>query len=104
MLFRDWDCLHAPKAPEAPRSYDDWRDMLERTPVKRWLDASNSMLDYVQDFEEAAAREGYRFAGGKLDDVAVVCGVVRPGAQPAERVRHKVKDLSRGRKLHRLLD
>ena len=33
-------------------------------------------------FQEAAAREGYRFAGGKLDDVAVVCGLVRSGAPP----------------------
>ena len=35
-------------------------------------------------FEQAAAQEGYRFAGGKLDDVAIVCGVVRKGAAPEE--------------------
>ena len=37
-------------------------------------------------FEVAAAQEGMRFCGGKLDDVAVVCGVVRAGAPPPQRV------------------
>ena len=36
-------------------------------------------------FEHAAAQEGYRFLGGKLDDVAVVCGVVRRGNPPPPR-------------------
>jgi len=33
-------------------------------------------------FMEAAAKEGFRFSGGKLDDVAVVCGLVRTGQRP----------------------
>ena len=33
-------------------------------------------------FQMAAAQEGYKFAGGKLDDVAVVVGVVRSGDEP----------------------
>ena len=37
-------------------------------------------------FELAAAQEGYRFLGGKLDDIAVVVGLVRVGAPPAPRV------------------
>jgi protein phosphatase PTC7 len=35
-------------------------------------------------FAVSAAKEGYSFAGGKLDDVAVVCGVVRHGQRPPE--------------------
>ena len=33
-------------------------------------------------FAVGAAKEGYKFLGGKLDDVAVVCGVVRHGDRP----------------------
>lgn len=36
-------------------------------------------------FEIAAAKDGYRFAGGKLDDVAVVVGLVRSGEPPPRR-------------------
>lgn len=36
-------------------------------------------------FSEAALQEGYRFDGGKLDDVAVVCAVVRQGERPPAR-------------------
>ncbi len=36
-------------------------------------------------FAASAAREGYKFEGGKLDDVAVVCGVVRGGERPPPR-------------------
>jgi len=36
-------------------------------------------------FQAAAAQEGYHYPGGKLDDVAVVCGVVRSGAKPPPR-------------------
>ena len=36
-------------------------------------------------FMMSAAQEGYRFDGGKLDDVAVVCGVVRRGERPPQR-------------------
>jgi protein phosphatase PTC7 len=40
-------------------------------------------------FQTAAAQEGYKFLGGKLDDVAVVCGVVCSGERLAEkRVMH----------------
>jgi len=39
-------------------------------------------------FMVAAAQEGLQFAGGKLDDVAVVCGVVRCGEAPPPRVGH----------------
>lgn len=39
-------------------------------------------------FMVAAAQEGLQFAGGKLDDVAVVCGVVRCGEAPPQRVGH----------------
>lgn len=35
-------------------------------------------------FSAAAAKEGLRFDGGKLDDVCVVVGVVRSGPPPAE--------------------
>ena len=38
-------------------------------------------------FQDAAAAEGYRFAGGKLDDVAIVCGLVRSGERPPPRMR-----------------
>lgn len=37
-------------------------------------------------FMDHAADEGYRFVGGKLDDVAVVCAVVRCGEQPPPRI------------------
>jgi len=36
-------------------------------------------------FAAAAAEEGYKFAGGKLDDVAVLVGVVRRGSAQAPR-------------------
>ena len=36
-------------------------------------------------FQAAAAQEGYRFLGGKLDDIAVVCGIVRQGERPTPR-------------------
>ena len=40
-------------------------------------------------FTQAAAEEGYEFrGGGKLDDVAIVCGVVREGARPGLRMVH----------------
>jgi protein phosphatase PTC7 len=39
-------------------------------------------------FMQAAAEEGYSYPGGKLDDVAVVCGVVRSGERPPRRVGH----------------
>ena len=38
----------------------------------------------VTPFMQSAAKEGLRFVGGKLDDVAVVCAVVRSGG-PAQR-------------------
>ena len=46
-------------------------------------------------FSEAAEKEGYRFPGGKLDDVAVVCGVVCSGdhRRPPPRVGHNFGDL-----------
>jgi len=37
-----------------------------------------------------AAEAGYQKVGGKLDDVAVVCGVVRQGERPALRVEHNL--------------
>lgn len=39
-------------------------------------------------FMQAAAEEGYDFRGGKLDDVALVCGVVRRGEPPGLRFVH----------------
>jgi protein phosphatase PTC7 len=39
-------------------------------------------------FAVAAAQEGYRLDGGKLDDVAVVCGLVRSGERPPPRSLH----------------
>ena len=41
-------------------------------------------------FDQAAAEEGFerRQAGGKVDDIAIVCGVVRDGARPGMRVMH----------------
>ena len=39
-------------------------------------------------FMVSAAHEGLQFAGGKLDDVAVVCGAVRCGEAPPPRVGH----------------
>lgn len=39
-------------------------------------------------FAVAAAEEGYRFDGGKLDDVAIVCGLVRSGTRPPIRIGH----------------
>ena len=37
-------------------------------------------------FQQAAAQEGYRFLGGKLDDIAVVVGLVRHGERPPKRM------------------
>lgn len=42
----------------------------------------------VTPFMQSAAKEGLRFVGGKLDDVAVVCAVVRSGDRPAQRIGH----------------
>ena len=42
--------------------------------------------DVRTPFEAAAASEGFQFLGGKLDDVAVVCGVVCSGERPPSRV------------------
>jgi len=40
-------------------------------------------------FMQAAAQAGYNFrGGGKLDDIAIVCGVVRDGVQPGLRFMH----------------
>jgi protein phosphatase PTC7 len=39
-------------------------------------------------FTVAAAEEGKPFQGGKIDDVTIVCGVVREGARPGLRLRH----------------
>ena len=33
-------------------------------------------------FGQASANEGRAYVGGKLDDVAIVCGVVREGVRP----------------------
>lgn len=45
-------------------------------------------------FQVAAAQEGYKFAGGKLDDVAVVVGIVRnnEGERPPPRQLHNFVD------------
>ena len=44
--------------------------------------------DVKTPFMQAAAEEGKTFLGGKLDDVAIVCGVVRQGARPEMKLKH----------------
>lgn len=39
-------------------------------------------------FAQAAKKVGWEYQGGKMDDVAVVCGVVRKGARPRQRLEH----------------
>ena len=39
-------------------------------------------------FTVAAAEEGKPFQGGKIDDVTIVCGVVREGVRPGLQLRH----------------
>ena len=41
--------------------------------------------------QEAFKEEGYEKIGGKLDDIAIVCGIVRKGARPAPRVVHNLE-------------
>ena len=49
--------------------------------------------DLKTPFGAAAAEEGFnRKPGGKVDDVAIVCGVVRSGARPELRVQHNFGD------------
>ena len=48
-------------------------------------------------FGAAAAAVGYeRAPGGKVDDVAIVCGVVRSGARPKPRVQHNFRGAIEG--------
>ena len=44
----------------------------------------------------AAAEEGYTMTGGKVDDIAVVCGVVRRGDRPGQRVVHNFNGAAEG--------
>ena len=48
----------------------------------------------VTPFVEAASLEGMSKKGGKLDDVALVCAVVRDGERPAMRLMHNFKGAS----------
>ena len=50
--------------------------------------AIGGMRDLKTPFSEAAQEEGRSHKGGKVDDVAVVCGVVRSGARPPLRLGH----------------
>ena len=56
--------------------------------------------DVSTPFMAAAAEEGYDFKGGKLDDVAIVCGVVRSGLRPDPRLVHNFDGSVHEEKVH----
>ena len=58
---------------------------------------ADSFTSSVANLTRAAAEVGRKFRGGKLDDVAVVCGLVRCGAErPPPRVGHNFGDAAAG--------
>ena len=80
-VARSLDALRSPSgdAGAAQRAVDELaRSIAEQAAA---MGARQDEEGLATPFSEAAGLEGYRFDGGKLDDVAVVCGVVRDGAQ-----------------------
>ena len=69
---------------------------------KSIADRAHSVAMQMKDFEGdtplkyAAAEEGYEFQGGKVDDIAIVCGVVREGEQAGLRVVHNFNGVTEG--------
>ena len=55
--------------------------------LKRGPDAAGIKTPFMAN----AAEEGRQHVGGKLDDVAVVCGLVQSGERPPQRVGHNFK-------------
>jgi protein phosphatase PTC7 len=76
--------LHTSDPSKAQAAVDALADMIAKQAHEIGLREDDA--DVRTPFMVAAATEGMRFAGGKLDDVAVVCGVVRAGERPPRRM------------------
>ena len=60
--------------------------------LKRGADAAGVKTPFMAN----AAEEGRQHVGGKLDDVAVVCGLVQSGERPPQRIGHNFKAVTSG--------
>ena len=86
---------------------DDAGDLVTKTPglssfidaaEKAYVTGQNNDASLVTPLREAAAQEGVRGGtGGKVDDIAIVCGVVRGGERPGLRMVHNFDGAADGK-------